>query len=55
MEQARVAERLALTLERRYPVAPEKVWGAWTDPEALKRGFGPGGTGMDDLLWEKRT
>jgi len=43
MEQARLAERPSLTLERRFPVAPEKVWRAWTDPEALKRWFGPGG------------
>lgn len=43
MEQARLAERPALILERRFPVAPEKVWRAWTDPQALKRWFGPGG------------
>ena len=38
----RVAEKPSLTLTRRYPVAPEKVWRAWTDPQALKRWFGPG-------------
>lgn len=42
MEQAAVKQKPALTLARRYPVAPEKVWRAWTDPEALKRWFGPG-------------
>jgi uncharacterized protein YndB with AHSA1/START domain len=42
MEQARVAEKPFLTLERSYPVAPEKVWRAWTDPEALKKWWGPG-------------
>jgi uncharacterized protein YndB with AHSA1/START domain len=43
MEQAGLAERPAFTLERFYPVAPEKVWRAWTDPQALSRWFGPGG------------
>jgi uncharacterized protein YndB with AHSA1/START domain len=43
MAEARLAERPSLTLERFYPVAPEKVWRAWTDPQALKRWFGPGG------------
>lgn len=43
MEQAAVTARPFLVLERFYPVAPEKVWRAWTDPQALKRWFGPGG------------
>jgi uncharacterized protein YndB with AHSA1/START domain len=43
MEQAKLAERPSLALERFYPVAPEKVWRAWTDPQALSRWFGPGG------------
>ena len=43
MDAARLAEKPSLTLERFYPVAPEKVWRAWTDPQALKRWFGPGG------------
>ena len=43
MEQAGVREGPFLVLERFYPVAPEKVWRAWTDPQALKRWFGPGG------------
>jgi uncharacterized protein YndB with AHSA1/START domain len=30
-----------LAIERTYPVAPEKVWRAWTDPEALKRWWAP--------------
>ena len=41
MEQ-KLAEKPALALSRRYPVAPEKVWRAWTDPQALKCWFGPG-------------
>jgi uncharacterized protein YndB with AHSA1/START domain len=43
MEQARLAEKPSLNLQRRYPVAPEKVWRAWTDPQALKQWWGPGG------------
>jgi len=48
MEQASLqanpsVDQPALTLHRRFPVAPEKVWRAWTDPQALKRWFGPDG------------
>ena len=42
MEQARLKDQPSLTLHRKFPVAPEKVWRAWTDPQALKRWFGPG-------------
>ena len=35
-------EDAALQLRRQYPVAPDKVWQAWTDPEALTAWFGPG-------------
>ena len=41
MEQA--LEKPSLNLRRIYPVGPEKVWRAWTDPEAIKRWWGPGG------------
>jgi uncharacterized protein YndB with AHSA1/START domain len=41
MEQA--LEKPSLNLQRAYPVGPEKVWRAWTDPEAIKRWWGPGG------------
>jgi len=34
-------ERPSLTLRRHYEVAPDKVWRAWTDPQALKLWFGP--------------
>ena len=40
MEQ-RLAEKPSLNLQRHYPVAPEKVWRAWTDPQAVKRWWGP--------------
>jgi len=41
MEQ-RLATKPSLALDRHYPVAPEKVWRAWTDAEAVKRWWGPG-------------
>ena len=43
MEQAKLREKPWLTLTRSYPVAPEKVWRAWTDPQAVKKWWGPGG------------
>ena len=36
------AERQELRFTRRYPVACEKVWRAWTEPQALSAWFGPG-------------
>ena len=39
--EPRLAEKPSLTLNRHYPVAPEKVWRAWTDPQAVKRWWGP--------------
>jgi len=45
MEQAKVREKPFLALERSYPVGPEKVWRAWTDPEAIKRWWGPRAVG----------
>ena len=41
MEKPAAAERPSLTLRRHYPVGCEKVWRAWTQPEALKAWFGP--------------
>ena len=32
---------LDLVLERTVPVAPDRVWAAWTDPELLKQWFTP--------------
>ena len=43
MEPTTLAEKPSLTLKRSYPVPPERVWRAWTDPQALRRWFGPGG------------
>ena len=41
MEQDLLGERRSLKLERFYPVAPEKVWRAWTDAQALAQWFRP--------------
>jgi uncharacterized protein YndB with AHSA1/START domain len=43
MEPTTVTEKPSLVLTRSYAVPPERVWRAWTDPQALKRWFGPGG------------
>ncbi|HEY8251666.1 MAG TPA: SRPBCC domain-containing protein [Burkholderiales bacterium] len=40
--EPRLAEKPSLTLSRRYPVAPEKVWRAWTDAQAVRKWWGPG-------------
>jgi uncharacterized protein YndB with AHSA1/START domain/predicted ester cyclase len=32
----------SLTLERTYKQSPDKVWAAWTDPEAMREWFFPG-------------
>jgi uncharacterized protein YndB with AHSA1/START domain len=36
--------RAGLRITRRYPASPEKVWRAWTEPQALSAWFGPGDT-----------
>ena len=41
MEGSRLAERPSPRIVRRYPAAPERLWRAWTDPQALKRWWGP--------------
>lgn len=35
-----------VSLRRVYPVGPEKVWRAWTDPQALSQWFGPGAASL---------
>jgi uncharacterized protein YndB with AHSA1/START domain len=42
MAQSPVDQQAELRITRRYPIAPEKVWRAWTDPQALSQWFGPG-------------
>lgn len=34
-------DKPSLSLSRHFPVPPEKVWDAWTQPEGLKQWFGP--------------
>jgi uncharacterized protein YndB with AHSA1/START domain len=41
MDLARLNDRKSLTITRLYPVTPEKVWRAWTDPQALRQWFRP--------------
>ena len=43
MGSTALSEKPSLILTRNYPVPPERVWRAWTDPQALKRWFGAGG------------
>lgn len=52
MEETKLDERPSLVLTRRYSVAQEKVWRAWTDPQALKAWFKPGPQGYDVLIAE---
>ncbi len=42
MERTRHQEPAQLNINRSYRVAPEKVWRAWTEPQALSQWFGPG-------------
>jgi uncharacterized protein YndB with AHSA1/START domain len=42
---AQTQDRPVLRIERHYAVGPEKVWQAWTEPQALSRWFGPGEPG----------
>jgi uncharacterized protein YndB with AHSA1/START domain len=39
-----VATKPSLTLKRRFKAPPAKVFAAWTEPERIKRWFGPAGT-----------
>lgn len=41
MENPTRSERPSLLLIRSYQASPEKVWSAWTDPQALKAWFRP--------------
>ena len=44
MAQSSTQDRPSLSITRHYAVAPEKVWRAWTEPQALSRWFGPADT-----------
>ena len=43
MENAKMAEEIVLELRRTYSVPRERVFRAWTDPEQVKKWFGPQG------------
>ena len=45
MEKTQAQEPTQLSISRSYGVAPEKVWRAWTDPQALSQWFGNGKPG----------
>jgi uncharacterized protein YndB with AHSA1/START domain len=40
MESTQHDQPTQLSITRRYPVAAEKVWRAWTEPQALSQWFG---------------
>ena len=40
MEKEFLGTRNSLKLERYFPLPPEKVWWAWTDPQALAQWSG---------------
>ena len=45
MEGTQQQAPAAVRIERHYPFAADKVWRAWTDPQALSRWFGAGRPG----------
>ena len=44
METRQQEQSAEVSIRRNYPVAPDKVWRAWTEPQALRQWFGPGAT-----------
>jgi uncharacterized protein YndB with AHSA1/START domain len=44
MEAKQQEQPAAVSIRRSYHVAPDKVWRAWTEPQALSQWFGPGAT-----------
>jgi uncharacterized protein YndB with AHSA1/START domain len=50
MEQPVTQSSPAVVFTRHYQVAPEKVWRAWTDPQALARWFGPDEAGVVSVI-----
>ena len=49
MEQPVTQSIPAVIFTRNYKAAPEKVWRAWTDPQALAQWFGPDDAGVVSL------
>jgi len=48
------ATKPSLTIKRRLKAAPAKVFAAWTEPEKIKRWFGPGATQCTQAEFELR-
>ncbi len=44
-QENKTDESTRLSLTRHYPVTPDKIWHAWTDPQALRHWFGSGQPG----------
>jgi uncharacterized protein YndB with AHSA1/START domain len=47
--QSSTKDRPSVNITRHYDASPEKVWHAWTDPQALARWFGPDSEGVVSL------
>ena len=54
MAQGTTQDKPSLHLTRNYSAAPEKVWRAWTDPQALSAWFGPGGASVTQAEMDVR-
>lgn len=44
-KEGKEQEPTRLSLTRHYPVTPDKIWRAWTEPQALSQWFGSGQPG----------
>lgn len=44
MQPSTPADAARLEIRRHYPATPERVWRAWTNPQALSRWFGSPGS-----------
>ncbi len=50
MEAARLVDKPSLTITREYAAPPERVWRAWTDPQALKQWWATSGNDRTSLV-----
>jgi uncharacterized protein YndB with AHSA1/START domain len=51
---ATVTANPSLTIKRRFAAPPEKVYGAWIDPQKMSRWMGPAGTQRIDAACDLR-